>query len=110
MTHNWKIYNIERQNTDGVVFKVFYQCSSTYGLTEEYPHQQDALTRSSIFIPVKSPAEPDFIPYEELTQDIVFGWITGSIDQVGIELTNSASIATKVREHLYPVTGSGVPW
>lgn len=110
MKHIWKIYDLERQSSDGVIFKVFYQCSSTYGPTEEFPYHENILTRKYAFIPAKSINDPDFIPYEQLTQDDIFGWITGSIDQAGIELANSASIAIRVQEKLYPTTGSGTPW
>jgi len=110
MTHKWKIYNLERQLDSGVVYKITYQCSTVYGLTPEYPGQKDALTRDSIFISTDSVSDPGFIPYENLTQDIVLGWITGSIDQAAIETAHSASIAQRIYDEQNPITGSGLPW
>jgi hypothetical protein len=86
MTHKWTIYNLERQFDSGTVYKVTYQCSTFYGLVPGYFGQKDALTRDSIFISTDSVSDPGFIPYENLTQDIVLGWITGSIDQAAIEI------------------------
>jgi hypothetical protein len=61
-----------------------------------------------------SVSDPNFISYENLTENVVFGWITGSIDTASIELQNSGSIASRINEYLeleaQKTASQGLPW
>jgi hypothetical protein len=61
-----------------------------------------------------SVSDPNFISYENLTENVVFGWITGSIDTASIELQNSGSIASRVNTYLnletQPIQAGVLPW
>lgn len=110
MNHRWKIHNLKRTVADGMVFVATWQCVTTYGLIPEYPNQKSILTRGNIYLATGSAFDPNFTPYDQLTQDEVLSWITGSIDQTAIEQANSASLAAQIDAELNPVTSSGLPW
>ena len=51
-----------------------------------------------------------FIAFEDLTEEIVLGWATSSIDTSIFETENSASIAQQVIQRAAITTKSGTPW
>lgn len=61
-----------------------------------------------------SVSDPSFITYENLTENIVLGWITGSIDVTDIQTQNSASIAQRIQTFLEleaeKTQSEGLPW
>ena len=102
MTHTWKIYNLKRTIADGLVTTITYGCESE--------HENVSSRKIGDLTITGSPEEPNFIPYEELTSEIVLGWVTSSIDTDAVETTNSASIAQNV-EALAAITEvNGTPW
>lgn len=55
-----------------------------------------------------NPSEPGFIPYDQLTEEIVLGWVYAGLgDQKAVI---EATLTAKVEAQLNPVTANGVPW
>lgn len=52
------------------------------------------------------PSSPDFIPYDELTQDEVLGWVWTQVDKDATE----AALAQNIYNQEHPTTASGLPW
>lgn len=52
------------------------------------------------------PSAPNYIPYADLTQEIVLGWVYDSVDKDATEASLQANIDLQIN----PVTASGVPW
>jgi len=52
------------------------------------------------------PSSPDFIPYDQLTQDEVLGWVWTQVDKDAIE----AALAQNIYNQEHPTTASGLPW
>ena len=102
MEYTWNVYNLERQLSDGLVFEVTYGCIAQFG--GEFTRQ----IYSQTF--VGSTSEPGFIPYEDLTQDDVLGWIYNIVDTSSIQLSTSASLATIISSSNSQTVGEGVPW
>ena len=103
MEHIWKIYNLERIISDGMVTKVVYACESEGdGFGDRYINTTNLTTGSS--------SDANFITYENLTEDTVLGWITGSINQSDIELNLSSSIASRVIANAAITSSMGTPW
>jgi hypothetical protein len=48
----------------------------------------------------------DFVPYADLTESVVLGWVWDSMDKDAVETSLTANIA----EQKNPVTEDGVPW
>lgn len=103
MDHNWKIYDLKYVIADGMVTKATYACESSEGNHSTRYIDDIQLTTGSI-------SDPGFINYENLIQDNVLGWVTGSIDAAAIELENSASIAKTVERQAVVTEKTGTPW
>jgi hypothetical protein len=98
----WKISSLDRTLPDGMVFTAHWRVSDT----------QDgfsASTYGTISFPAKPPSDPDFIPYEDLTEEIVIGWVK---DEMGPNQVAAyeAAVQGKIDAQVNPSTASGTPW
>jgi len=102
MEHIWKIYNLERVTANGFVTDVIYACESSYN---------GVSTRSiGDLLLSGSDSEPGFIPYEDLTESEVLGWVSTNIDEAAIQTSNSASIAIMIEANAAVTSSNGLPW
>ena len=99
ITYTWSISNMEHEISDGAVITAHWYCLGTdadgnsarsYGTTSHTP----------------DPSAEGFIPYDDLTEEIVLGWVHGSVDKDATE----ASIASKIDAIANPTTAAGTPW
>ena len=99
ITYTWSISNMEHEIPDGAVITAHWYCLGTdadensarsYGTTSYTP----------------DPSSAEFIPYDDLTEEIVLGWVHGSVDKDATE----AAIAAKIDAIVNPTTASGTPW
>jgi len=102
MQHTWKIYDLKRTISSGVVTEVKYACESSH---EE--HSRRKIGDISI---TGSASDPGFVAFEDLTEETVLGWITGSIDTSSIEVELSSSIANTINEIAAVTEANGKPW
>ena len=102
MNHVWKIYDLKRVIADGIVTKVTYACESNKDKFSTRKIGDTELTGSV--------DDAGFIAFEDLTEEIVLGWITSSIDTSIFETENSSSIAQQVIQRAAITTKSGTPW
>ena len=102
MNHSWKIYDLKRTIADGVVTKVTYACESE--------HSGTGTRKIGDLSVVGSADDADFVSFENLTQAIVLGWVTGSVDTASIETANSASIAASIVARAAVTERNGTPW
>ena len=98
----WTIANLERNVSDGGVTVAHWR------VTESETVGEDTYTASSYgtcgFTPDAS-AE-DFIAYDDLTEEVVMGWVHADVDQAQTEAALTANIA----EQKTPTTADGMPW
>lgn len=101
ITCTWSITNMEHLVSDGGVIVVNWSCtaagggkSSFYGDTTKF----DA----------PNPSSPDFIPYDQLTEEVVLGWVFAALGDE--KDTIEADRIAKVEKQLHPVVESGLPW
>ena len=52
------------------------------------------------------PSAEGYVPYADLTQEIVLGWVYDSVDKDATE----ASLQSNIDLQVNPVTAAGVPW
>jgi hypothetical protein len=97
MEFNWTIVNLDRLTADGFVCTVHYNVSATEG---EYT----ASTYGTVGY-TEQPGET-YIPYEELTPEIVVGWVQESLGKDTVE----ESLAGQIEAQKNPVQQSGLPW
>ena len=102
MVHTWKIYDLKRTISDGFITDVTYACESEFSGSST--RKIGDLTLSG------STSEPGFIPYEDLTESEVLGWVSSNIDENVIETENSASIAQNIIARAAITSSTGTPW
>ena len=106
MTITWKILQLDRTLTDGGVFAVHWDVTAISDTATD--SDGDPLT-ARIFSAISvtaDPDAPDFIPYEDLTENDCLGWVW---DQVGKDDTETR-LTAKLEALENPTTGDGVPW
>ncbi len=102
MNHTWKIYDLKRTITDGVVTEITYACESQLS--------GSGTRKIGELEVVGSREDTDFIPYEDLTQDDVLGWVDSNVDKTVFETENSASIALNIIARAAITESNGTPW
>jgi hypothetical protein len=96
-TFNWSISQLDRHTSDGFVVTAHYNVlavdgnytSSTYGTTS--------------FTQVEGET---YIPYAELTEAVVVGWVQNALGQETVE----SSLQSQIEAQKNPVQEAGVPW
>jgi hypothetical protein len=94
----WRIAQLERQTDTGGVITAHW---NVYSVDNEYTA---TVYGSVIFTP--DPNAPDFVPYEQLTEADVLGWVWNSVGKDEIE----ADLASQIDAQKSPVTKVGLPW
>lgn len=103
VTLTWAVNNMTRLISDGGVIVADWSCTaSATGV-------QGAFYGGKSTFAAPDPNAPGFIPYDQLTQDDVLGWVWAAMEpgeKDGIE----ADLTAKVEKQLNPTTEQGVPW
>jgi hypothetical protein len=99
----WTISTLESNTADGGVIVAHWR------VTEEETVGDDTYSASAYGTAsfTYDASSPDFIPYADLTEEVVLGWcFDGDVDKDAIE----ASLTANIEEQKNPVTEAGVPW
>ena len=91
----FKIANLERNANDGLVTVVHWIATKTDG---------EAVGSSYASMAVE-PSD-NFVPFEQLTEEVVVNWVKEKLDLVSLEAALDAQIA----EQKTPSKLSGLPW
>jgi hypothetical protein len=94
---NWSIVNMDRLTADGFVVTVHYNVSATDGTYNASTYGTVGYT--------EQPGET-YVPYSDLTQDQVVGWVQTSLGKDTVE----ASLQSQIDAQINPVTAQGTPW
>lgn len=95
---DWKIANLEHNVADGGVVTAHWRCT----LTEEDKSVGSYGTVS--FTP--DPSASDFVPYENLTEEVVLTWVFAEVNKEEVE----TSLTTKLEAEKNPTVTAGLPW
>ena len=99
---NWQISSLDRALPDGVVLTAHWRVSKL----------QDGHTGSvygTISFPAKDPADPDFIPYDKLTEAQVVEWVKDAMGETQVA-AHEAAVQAQINAKLNPTSAAGVPW
>ena len=96
-TFNWQIVQMDRLTSDGFDVVVHYNVSA-----EDGDYQASTYGTTSY---TQTPGET-YIPYEDLTQPIVVGWVQEALGKDTVE----ASLQGQIDALKNPVQESGLPW
>lgn len=103
-TYTWNIVTMERHINDGVVYTVHWTVGA------ERTVNADIYTAGSYgSIGLGEPDPQAFIPYEDLTPEIVIDWVQQALGEEQVaQIESSLSKNLDTQEH--PVDSFGVPW
>lgn len=98
--YNWTITQLERQTDTGGVITAHWRVTAVDG-------DYTASAYSTVgFTPDAS--APDFVPFDQLTEADVLGWVWASEDMDKDEM--EANLAAKIEADKNPTTATGTPW
>ncbi len=95
----WKINFLQYTNdTDKGVIKANWICIAS---DEDISFNEGGV---SVFTP--DPSSPDYIAYEDITEEMALGWVWNVVDKSSIE----TELQNKIDEAKNPTTQKGKPW
>ena len=94
--YTWTINQMERLTVDGYVTNAHYTVTAKDGVNSTFCYGTVGF--------VDRPET--MIPYDELTKEIVIGWVQTSLGKENIE----ASLQSQLGALAAPVSASGLPW
>jgi hypothetical protein len=98
-TYTWHIAQLERETADGYVFTAHYTVDANDGTYTAGAYGSIGFERP----------EEDMIPFADLTEEIVIGWVK---DKFGPEKVAEieAALQSQLDEQHHPSRASGLPW
>jgi hypothetical protein len=98
-TFTWNVANLERETNDGFVFTVHYTVNAKDDTYSAGAYGSLGLERP----------EGDLIPFSELTEETVVGWVK---DKFGSEKVSEieAALQSQLDEQRQPTKAAGLPW
>lgn len=96
---NWAITNMERRTNDGVVYIVDYTVVANDGTYSSSAYGS---------LDLEAP-ESDPIPFEDLTPEIVVGWVKHKFSAEKVAEIEKA-LENQLSEQRNPTKASGLPW
>lgn len=105
MTTTWKIAQLKRNPTNGLVFEV------TYIMNFELENETDRHVGSVEL--EGDPTSETFVPYEELTELIVLEWVKEELTQAKIteiETSMETRLEDRIEKKANPEFLTGTPW
>jgi hypothetical protein len=101
MTITWKIDQMDRQTSDGLVTTVHWRANASETVGE-------VTYTATSYGSVGLTAGDAMIPFADLTEEVVIGWVK---DQLGEETvaTTESGLTAQVAAQKAPVSASGLP-
>ena len=96
MEFNWNIVQMDRLTSDNFVVTVHYSVTATDGDYSANTYGTVGYTQES----------DNFIPFDNLTPEIVTGWVQTSLGKDTVE----EGLAAQIQAKKNPVQVSGLPW
>ena len=92
------IVQLDRSLPEGIVVTCHWTCTLTDGDYTASSYGAEGFNQ-------KSPDDPDFIPYEDLTEEVVKGWV---MDKIGADI--EAGLEAQIEAQKNPTSAKGLPW
>jgi hypothetical protein len=92
----WRIANLERETSDGYVYTAHWTVQAVDGEHSASGYGSIGLERP----------EGSLIPFEQLTEETVVGWVKARLDGPAIE----AGLASQIAEQQAPARETSLPW
>jgi hypothetical protein len=112
ITNTWSVTNMQRTDADGAVFLIYWSMVAASDGTPSYTASEGGKLRTT-----PDASASDFIPYADLTEADVLGWVYNSLitgDETAAEAKArvEADRTAKVQKQIdaAATTASGTPW
>ena len=101
VTKTWSVNTLERELADGYVNKVIFRVDG-----------EDGTYNFRATGEVNLPKPDTLVPYADLTEEVVLGWIKAKLDtdNAGTVANIETAVENGVNIQKTPTHGSGVPW
>jgi len=99
-TFAWNIANLVRHTADGIVFTVHYTVNAEDGTYSAGAYGS---------LRLEAPEPDSMTPFDNLTEEIVVGWVKGSFGEEKVAKIEAALQAQLDEKHA-PSKAAGVPW
>jgi hypothetical protein len=97
--NTWAVAQLERETEDGYVFTVHYTVAANDGVYSSSAYGSLGLERP----------EDDMVPFADLTEEIVIGWVKDKFGEEKVTEIETALQAQLDEQHA-PSKAQGVPW
>ena len=97
-TITWKIANLERETADGFVFTAHYTVDA-----------EDGTYRAGAYGSVGLERPESLVPFADLTEEIVVGWVKDKLGEEAVTNVESA-LQAQIDEQHSPTKAAGLPW
>ena len=100
-TITWKIGQLDRETADGFVFTAHYTVNAA-----------DDTYTSGAYGSVGFERPETLVPYAELTEEVVLGWVKDALNAQNEEAVDNveAALQAQLDEQRTPSKAQGVPW
>jgi len=98
LTPTWKIASLERETADGFVYTAHYTVDV-----------EDGTYRAGAYGSIGFERPETLIPYADLTEEIVVGWVQAALGEEKVQEVAQA-LLTQLSEQREPTKASGIPW
>ena len=112
ITTTWSVTNMQRTDADGAVFLIYWSMVAASDGDPSYTASEGGKLRTT-----PDASAPDFIPYADLTEADVLGWVYNSLitgDETAAEAKArvEADRTAKVQKQIdaAATTATGMPW
>jgi hypothetical protein len=97
----WKIVNLDRYTSDGLVYCVHWTASATEASNDpEKPYGASIVNTQAL------ERGGSFVNYDTLTEQTVLGWLWSKINKEAVE----AALEAQIEAQKAPVISNGLPW
>jgi len=98
-TFTWSIATLERETSDGYVFTAHYRVDAADDVYTAGAYGSVGFERPDVLI-----------PYSDLTEEVVIGWVQEAIGGAEKVADVEAALQAQLDEKRQPTKANGVPW
>lgn len=106
MEQKWTIHQLERKSDNGFVLNVHWRFAITETTEEGKNYYADSYSVASY---QQDENAEDFIPFEDITEEIVVGWVKESLGEEQLA-SMEASLLQQIESQKNPPIVYGLPW
>jgi len=104
VTTTWKILDMKRNTSDDGVVEVKWELRATADTGET------AVEAGELKIDSYDASSPDFVPYEDLTEDTVLSWVWDDLGDQKAEIESDRTAKVNAQLAKKAAEATGLPW